>query len=104
MSNHHIVNDITQLNPVRVIAIVALSAFLWIELTAAKPLLNLRLLFRRNFGFGQRMACKLQIRNWLGGTFAMHIGRSAQGNGGNAGARWHLAHVGQHAVKRAVSA
>src|SRR6476659_9693397 len=35
-----------------VIAAVALSAFLWIELTAQKPLLNLRLLVRRNFGFG----------------------------------------------------
>jgi DHA2 family multidrug resistance protein len=35
-----------------VIAAVALSAFLWIELTSNKPLLNLRLLFRRNFGFG----------------------------------------------------
>ena len=35
-----------------VIAAVALSAFLWIELTARKPLLNLRLLARRNFGFG----------------------------------------------------
>ncbi len=35
-----------------VIAAVALTAFLWIELTAKKPLLNLRLLFRRNFGFG----------------------------------------------------
>jgi MFS transporter, DHA2 family, multidrug resistance protein len=35
-----------------VIAIVALTLFLWIELTAKKPLLNLRLLFRRNFGFG----------------------------------------------------
>jgi DHA2 family multidrug resistance protein len=35
-----------------VIAAVALIAFLWIELTAKKPLLNLRLLFRRNFGFG----------------------------------------------------
>jgi DHA2 family multidrug resistance protein len=35
-----------------VIAAVALTAFLWIELTASKPLLNLRLLFRRNFGFG----------------------------------------------------
>ncbi|MDT4740374.1 MDR family MFS transporter [Bradyrhizobium sp. WYCCWR 12699] len=35
-----------------VIAAVALSAFLWIELTAKKPLLNLRLLARRNFGFG----------------------------------------------------
>src|SRR2546429_2940102 len=35
-----------------VIAAVALSLFLWIELTARKPLLNLRLLVRRNFGFG----------------------------------------------------
>jgi DHA2 family multidrug resistance protein len=35
-----------------VIAAVALAMFLWIELTAKKPLLNLRLLVRRNFGFG----------------------------------------------------
>jgi DHA2 family multidrug resistance protein len=35
-----------------VIAVVALSAFLWVELTSTKPLLNLRLLGRRNFGFG----------------------------------------------------
>jgi DHA2 family multidrug resistance protein len=35
-----------------VIAAIALSAFLWIELTGKKPLLNLRLLARRNFGFG----------------------------------------------------
>ena len=35
-----------------VIAAVALTLFLAIELTAKKPLLNLRLLFRRNFGFG----------------------------------------------------
>ncbi len=35
-----------------VIAAVSLSLFLWIELTSNKPLLNLRLLFRRNFGFG----------------------------------------------------
>jgi DHA2 family multidrug resistance protein len=34
------------------IAFVALAAFLWIELTGTKPLLNLRLLGRRNFGFG----------------------------------------------------
>jgi len=31
---------------------VSLSLFLWVELTSKKPLLNLRLLFRRNFGFG----------------------------------------------------
>src|SRR5438132_4994087 len=35
-----------------IVAAVALSAFLWIELTAKKPLLNLSLLARRNFGFG----------------------------------------------------
>jgi MFS transporter, DHA2 family, multidrug resistance protein len=35
-----------------VIAAVSLTLFLWIELTTRKPLLNLRLLFRRNFGFG----------------------------------------------------
>jgi DHA2 family multidrug resistance protein len=35
-----------------VIAAVALSAFIVIELTAKKPLLNLSLLARRNFGFG----------------------------------------------------
>jgi DHA2 family multidrug resistance protein len=35
-----------------VIAAVALTLFVVIELTAKKPLLNLRILFRRNFGFG----------------------------------------------------
>jgi DHA2 family multidrug resistance protein len=35
-----------------IVAAIALSLFLWIELTSRKPLLNLRLLFRRNFGFG----------------------------------------------------
>jgi MFS transporter, DHA2 family, multidrug resistance protein len=35
-----------------VIAAIALSAFVAIELTAKKPLLNLGLLVRRNFGFG----------------------------------------------------
>jgi MFS transporter, DHA2 family, multidrug resistance protein len=35
-----------------VIAAIALSAFVVIELTAKKPLLNLSLLARRNFGFG----------------------------------------------------
>src|SRR3546814_10050468 len=35
-----------------VIAGVALSLFLWIELRSRRPLLNLRLLVRRNFGFG----------------------------------------------------
>ena len=35
-----------------VVAAIALALFIWIELTAARPLLNLRLLLRRNFGLG----------------------------------------------------
>jgi DHA2 family multidrug resistance protein len=35
-----------------VVAAVALSLFIWIELRAPHPLLNLKLLLRRNFGFG----------------------------------------------------
>jgi len=35
-----------------IIAAIALTLFFWVELTAKKPLLNLRLLARRNFGFG----------------------------------------------------
>jgi DHA2 family multidrug resistance protein len=35
-----------------VIAVVALALFFWVELTSKKPLLNLRLLARRNFGLG----------------------------------------------------
>jgi DHA2 family multidrug resistance protein len=35
-----------------IIAAVALAAFLWIELTVKHPVINLRLLARRNFGFG----------------------------------------------------
>src|SRR5436190_926327 len=35
-----------------IVSAVALAVFLWIELTVKKPLLNLRLLVRRNFGFG----------------------------------------------------
>ena len=35
-----------------VTAAVFLSAFVWIELTVGKPLVNLRLLLRRNFGIG----------------------------------------------------
>jgi DHA2 family multidrug resistance protein len=34
------------------VAAISLSLFLWIELASKKPLLNLRLLVRRNFGFG----------------------------------------------------
>src|SRR6185312_1304255 len=35
-----------------VIAAIALSTFLWIELTVKNPVINLRLLARRNFGLG----------------------------------------------------
>ena len=34
------------------VAVVSLSLFIWIELTIEKPLIRLRLLARRNFGFG----------------------------------------------------
>src|SRR3954454_1886543 len=34
------------------VAAVSLSLFIWIELTTPRPLLNLRLLLRRNFGLG----------------------------------------------------
>jgi DHA2 family multidrug resistance protein len=39
-----------------IIAAVSLSLFLWIELTTPNPLLNLRLLLRRNFGLGSLTA------------------------------------------------
>ncbi|MEA2740270.1 MAG: transporter, family, multidrug resistance protein [Acetobacteraceae bacterium] len=39
-----------------VLSAVSLALFLWIELTVSKPLLNLRLLMRRNFGLGS-LAC-----------------------------------------------
>src|SRR6202521_5682041 len=35
-----------------VVALVSLSLFAWIELTVEKPLIRLRLLMQRNFGFG----------------------------------------------------
>lgn len=35
-----------------IVAAVSLSLFVWVELTSSHPLLNLRLLVRRNFGFG----------------------------------------------------
>ena len=35
-----------------IIAVMALALFLWVELSSKKPLLNLRLLARRDFGFG----------------------------------------------------
>ncbi len=35
-----------------IVALISLSLFVWIELTIAKPLIRLRLLMQRNFGFG----------------------------------------------------
>src|SRR6202012_1478656 len=35
-----------------VVATISLALFFWIELTTKNPLLNLRLLMRRNFGLG----------------------------------------------------
>jgi DHA2 family multidrug resistance protein len=44
-----------------VISAVSLTLFVWVELTVKKPLLNLRLLLRRNFGFGM-------LANFMMGT------------------------------------
>jgi DHA2 family multidrug resistance protein len=44
-----------------VIAVVALALFIWIELRTAKPLLNLGLLLRRNFGLATLAAFLLGI-------------------------------------------
>ncbi|TDM75639.1 EmrB/QacA family drug resistance transporter, partial [Lactobacillus crispatus] len=35
-----------------IVAAVSLALFVWIELTVEKPLIRLRLLLQRNFGFG----------------------------------------------------
>jgi DHA2 family multidrug resistance protein len=55
-----------------VIAAVALTAFLWIELSTQKPLLNLRLLVRRNFGFGMLANFLLGIALY-GSVFIMPV-------------------------------
>ncbi len=47
-----------------IVAAIALPLFIWIELRSAKPLLNLRILVRRNFAFGS-------IANFLMG-FALY--------------------------------
>jgi DHA2 family multidrug resistance protein len=39
-----------------IVAAISLALFLWIELTSSNPLLNLRLLLRRNFGLGSLAA------------------------------------------------
>ena len=39
------------------VAAIALSLFIWIELSTERPLLNLRLLLRRNFGLRQHRQC-----------------------------------------------
>ncbi|WP_168879868.1 MDR family MFS transporter [Rhizobium sp. P28RR-XV] len=44
-----------------IIAVVSLTLFLIIELKAAQPLLNLRLLIRRNFGFGIVANCLMGV-------------------------------------------
>lgn len=54
------------------IAAIALTLFLWIELTSRKPLLNLRLLARRNFGFGSLANCLLGIALY-GSVFIMPL-------------------------------
>jgi MFS transporter, DHA2 family, multidrug resistance protein len=55
-----------------IVAVVALSLFLWVELTSQKPLLNLRLLARRNFGFGSLANCLLGVALY-GSVFIMPL-------------------------------
>jgi MFS transporter, DHA2 family, multidrug resistance protein len=55
-----------------IVAAVALSLFLWVELTSQKPLLNLRLLARRNFGFGSLANCLLGVALY-GSVFIMPL-------------------------------
>lgn len=43
------------------VACVSLIMFVWIELTSKRPLLNLRLILRRNFGFGMAASFLLGI-------------------------------------------
>jgi DHA2 family multidrug resistance protein len=54
------------------IAAVALSLFLWIEFTVKRPLINLRLLGRRNFGFGSVANVMLGIVLY-GSTFLLPL-------------------------------
>ncbi len=54
------------------IAAIALLLFLWIELTTKQPLLNLRLLLRRNFGLGIVASFLLGIALY-GSVFVMPI-------------------------------
>jgi DHA2 family multidrug resistance protein len=44
-----------------VVAVIALTLFVWIELRSPHPLLNLRLLLRRNFGLGTAAAFLLGV-------------------------------------------
>jgi DHA2 family multidrug resistance protein len=41
-----------EISRLAVVALIFLSAFLWIELTRKRPFINLRILLRRNFGIG----------------------------------------------------
>src|SRR5579864_2020349 len=55
-----------------VVAVVALILFVWIELTSAHPLLDLRLLARRNFGLGTAAMFLLGVALY-GSVFVMPI-------------------------------
>jgi MFS transporter, DHA2 family, multidrug resistance protein len=55
-----------------IIAVMALGLFLWVELSSKKPLLNLRLLARRDFGFGSLANFLLGIALY-GSVFIMPV-------------------------------
>ncbi len=55
-----------------VIAAVSLTLFLWIELTVSNPLLNLRLLLRRNFGLGS-LVCVVIGMSLYGSVYLLPV-------------------------------
>jgi MFS transporter, DHA2 family, multidrug resistance protein len=55
-----------------IVAAVSLSLFLWIELTTQNPLLNLRLLLRRNFGLGS-LACVILGMALYGSVYLLPV-------------------------------
>jgi MFS transporter, DHA2 family, multidrug resistance protein len=54
------------------VAAISLSLFLWIELTTKQPLLNLRLLKRRNFGLGS-LACVILGMALYGSVYLLPV-------------------------------
>jgi DHA2 family multidrug resistance protein len=69
------------------IALVSLSLFVWIELTIEKPLIRLRLLMQRNFGFGTIATTLLGVA-LFGSVYILpaYLGQAQGYNAGQIGA------------------